>query len=96
MTRRWREADSNCESLSEIVPRGFEVIATPEVEFAMDSPQEGGVYCELVSEVGFPGLVEKAGFQGVMDDNGSVETNQKRIRVCAPLAGAQARLNERV
>ena len=42
-------------------------------EFA-DSPLEGGVYRELVSEVGFPGLVEKAGFQGVMDDNGSVET----------------------
>jgi hypothetical protein len=39
-----------------------------------DSPLEGGVYCELVSEVGFPGLVEKAGFQGIMDDNGSVET----------------------
>jgi hypothetical protein len=26
---------------------------------------EGGVYCELVSEVGFPRPVEKAGFQGV-------------------------------
>ena len=44
-----------------------------EVRFARDSPLEGGVYCELVSEVGFPGLVEKAGFPGVMDDNGSVE-----------------------
>jgi hypothetical protein len=33
--------------------------------FAADSPLEGGVYCELVSEVGFPRPVEKAGFQGV-------------------------------
>jgi hypothetical protein len=30
-----------------------------------DSSLEGGVYCELVSEVGFPRPVEKAGFQGV-------------------------------
>jgi hypothetical protein len=36
-----------------------------EIGFALDSPLEGGVYCELVSEVGFPRPVEKAGFQGV-------------------------------
>ena len=42
--------------------------------FAPDSPLEGGVYCELVSEVGFPVLAKKQGFRGFMDDNGSVET----------------------
>jgi hypothetical protein len=33
-------------------------------EFA-DSPLEGGVYCELVSEVGLRRLANKARFQGV-------------------------------
>jgi hypothetical protein len=34
-------------------------------EFAPDSPLEGGVYCELVSEVGFRRVANKARFQGV-------------------------------
>ena len=34
-------------------------------EFAPDSPLEGGVYCELVSEVGLQRLPNKARFQGV-------------------------------
>jgi hypothetical protein len=45
-----------------------------QVQFAADSPLEEAVYCEPVSEVGFQAAVEKAGFQGVMDDNGSVVT----------------------
>ncbi len=36
-----------------------------EIEFARDSPLEGGVYCELVSEVGFRRVANKARFQGV-------------------------------
>jgi hypothetical protein len=35
------------------------------VGFAMDSLLEGGVYCELVSEVGFRRVANKARFQGV-------------------------------
>jgi hypothetical protein len=42
-----------------------------EIGFALDSPVEGGVYCELVSEMGVPGAWEKAAaFRGGMDDNG--------------------------
>ena len=36
-----------------------------EIEFARDPPLEGGVYCELVSEVGFRRVANKARFQGV-------------------------------
>jgi len=35
------------------------------VTFAVDSLLEGGVYCELVSEVGLRRLANKARFQGV-------------------------------
>jgi hypothetical protein len=35
-----------------------------EVRFAADSAVEEAVSSELVSEVGFPAPVEKAGFQG--------------------------------
>jgi adenylate cyclase len=37
----------------------------PRSRFARDSPLEGGVYCELVSEVGFRRVANKARFQGV-------------------------------
>jgi hypothetical protein len=43
-----------------------------EIGFAPDSPLEGRVYCELVSEMGIPASSEKARFRGVMDDYGSV------------------------
>jgi hypothetical protein len=36
----------------------------PRSEFAPDSPLEGGVYCELVSEVGFRRVANKARFPG--------------------------------
>ena len=36
-----------------------------DVRFVPDSPVEGGVYCELVSEVGLRRLANKARFQGV-------------------------------
>ena len=39
--------------------------------FARDSLLEGGVYCELVSEMGVPGrLAKKQHSRWVMDDNG--------------------------
>ena len=40
-------------------------IKSSAVRFAADSPLEGGVYCELVSEVGLQRLANKARFQGV-------------------------------
>ena len=38
---------------------------TARAKFAVDSLLEGGVYCELVSEVGLRRLANKARFQGV-------------------------------
>ena len=54
----WSKADSNSESH----PRATPPAAT---RFVADSALEGGVYCELVSEVGLRRLANKARFQGV-------------------------------
>jgi hypothetical protein len=43
----------------------LEVMARGQRRFVHDSPLEGGVYCELVSEVGLRRLANKARFQGV-------------------------------
>jgi len=41
------------------------LVATVWDRWFADSPLEGGVYCELVSEVGLRRLANKARFQGV-------------------------------
>ena len=46
-------------------PAGSVLRQGEEVRFALDSLLEGGVYCELVSEVGFRRVANKARFQGV-------------------------------
>jgi hypothetical protein len=46
-------------------PDGLAIEIRRDDRVLYDSPLEGGVYCELVSEVGLRRLANKARFQGV-------------------------------